>query len=307
MSDTRNRTEQQRLVLPYTFRMATRIGQAPGTPYHLLARTAAYRWWKPLLALVLVSVLFALGQVLGLVLQVMFDLPEGSQPWGMLPLVAGLAVTLVPGVMLIARVVDRRPGGTVSSVLGRIRLPWLGWCFLIAVPMFVAIILIRGDTLELSSDTPLKLAPALVYIPFIVFQAAGEEYVFRGLLVQSFASWFRTPWVGALITTALFGLAHDYSDPMIIAEFVVFSLTMVWITLRTGGLEAAVAYHSINNLLALTVELTNGVHTEQGAAQTTPREMIATIGGHLAFAALITWLAARKDITRTASPAIAQG
>ncbi|SDI31500.1 Membrane protease YdiL, CAAX protease family [Actinokineospora alba] len=286
--------------------MATRIGQLPGTPYHLQAKTAAYRWWKPLLALVLVSVVFALGQALGLVLQVVFDLPEGSLPWGMLPLVAGLAVTLVPGVMLIARVVDRRPGGTVSSVLGRIRLPWLGWCFLIAALMLVAVILLRGETLALSSVTPLKLVPVLVYLPFIVFQAAGEEYVFRGLLVQSFASWFRTPWIGALISTALFGLAHDYSDPMIIAEFVVFSLAMVWITLRTGGLEATVAYHSINNLLALSVELTSGVHTEQGAAQFTPREMIVTIGGHLAFAALITWLAARKDLARTASPAIEQ-
>ncbi|MBC6447976.1 CPBP family intramembrane glutamic endopeptidase [Actinokineospora xionganensis] len=287
--------------------MATRIEQAPGTPYHLQAKTAAYRWWKPLLALVLVSVVFVLGQLLSLVLQVMFGLPEGSLPWGMLPLVAGLALTLVPGVMLIARVVDRRPGGTVSSVLGRIRLPWLGWCLLIAALTLVANLLIRGEALEWSSVTPLKLAPVLVYLPFIVFQAAGEEYVFRGLLIQSFASWFRTPWIGALISTALFGLAHDYSDPMIIAEFVVFSLTLVWITLRTGGLEAAVAYHSINNLLALTVSLMSGVHTEQGATQSTPREMIVTIGGHLAFAALITWLAARKDITGTSSPAIDQG
>ncbi|WP_436498206.1 CPBP family intramembrane glutamic endopeptidase [Actinokineospora sp. HUAS TT18] len=255
----------------------------------------------------LVSVVFALSQALSLVLQVVFGLPEGSLPWGMLPLVAGLAGTLVPGVMLIARVVDRRPGGTVSSVLGRIRLRWLGWCFLIAALTLIANLLTRGETVEWSSVTPLTLAPVLVYLPFVVFQAAGEEYVFRGLLIQSFASWFSTPWIGALISTALFGLVHDYSDPMIIAEFVVFSLTLVWITLRTGGLEAAVAYHSINNLLALTVSLTNGVHTEQGAVQSSTREMIVTIGGHLAFAALITWLAARKDITRTASPAIDQG
>ena len=83
-------------------------------------------------------------------------------------------------------------------------------------------------------------------------QAAGEEYCFRGYLTQAFggpASGRRASAV--LVPALLFGLAHGIGQsPPVFFDRFAFGLVAGILVIRTGGLEAGIAMHVLNNLLA---------------------------------------------------------
>src|SRR5690606_13115808 len=109
------------------------------------------------------------------------------------------------------------------------------------------------------------LVPMLVIVLLVPFQAPAEEYVFRGWLLQSVGActlensrWrigralsvvFRTPWPGIFIGSALFTAGHGYTVWATL-DVVCFRAIAAWVTVRTGGLEVAIALHVFNNLLA---------------------------------------------------------
>ncbi|MFI5841238.1 lysostaphin resistance A-like protein [Catenuloplanes sp. NPDC051500] len=234
-------------------------------PYHRLARTARHRWWRPLLGTLLVAVgamcavlvPFIAAGVAGLVL----DLPQDADGWPILGAEAELAVglaglgLLIPVVFLVARDVQKRPAGTVSSVAGRLRWGWLGRCAALAVPlvalMYVIVAFIPGQDEGIAwvglGRFAAGVAVAVVLVPF---QAAGEEYVFRGWLVQAFGSWTRSPWPGIVVSAVGFGLLHGYGTPWGMADLIFFGVVAAVLTIRTGGLEAAIVLHVVGNLAA---------------------------------------------------------
>lgn len=86
-----------------------------------------------------------------------------------------------------------------------------------------------------SEDWGWMRVMAFVLTPF---QAAGEEYLFRGWVLASVGSWFRRPvvgWiVGGLVSTAIFALAHGSLDVWILLDLGAFAAAAVWLTWRTG-------------------------------------------------------------------------
>ena len=71
--------------------------------------------------------------------------------------------------------------------------------------------------------------------------------------MQSVGSWFRSPLVALVVTTILstvtFVAAHGSFDPWIVIEIgslAVFGCYLAW---RTGGLEAVIVVHVVNNVL----------------------------------------------------------
>ena len=84
-------------------------------------------------------------------------------------------------------------------------------------------------------------------------QAAGEEIAFRGGLVQSVGSWFRSPVVALVVTTILstvtFVAAHGSFDPWIVIEIGTLAVFGCYLAWRTGGLEAVLVIHIVNNVL----------------------------------------------------------
>ena len=100
----------------------------------------------------------------------------------------------------------------------------------------------------------------LLVIAFLTpFQAAGEEYLFRGYLTQAFGGLFHRAWVAVLVPAFLFGLAHGLgqSVPVFFDRFA-FGLVAGTLVVLTGGLEAGIAMHVLNNWLAFGLALAYG-------------------------------------------------
>jgi len=120
--------------------------------------------------------------------------------------------------------------------------------------------------------------PALLVIVLLVpFQAAAEEYIFRGWLLQAIGSWtfetrggllakvFGTAWPAILLSALPFIAGHAYTDWGIL-DIGAFAVAAGWVTVQTGGLEAAIALHVVNNMVSMAFSSAEGdLSLEQGS------------------------------------------
>ncbi|MFI7498799.1 lysostaphin resistance A-like protein [Streptomyces sp. NPDC049687] len=284
--------------------------------YHRLAHaTGRHRWWRPLVGTVMVlagwflliavvdAFAYGIGTAKGYP-----ETPDGGVDFGP---VANTAQTLgslalgIPVVLLTVRWVGRRPAGTVSSVDGRLRKRWLALCVLVAVPvvalgMVGMLLMPSGETSGAADEVWVGLhrfLPALVMLLVLVpLQAAAEEYVCRGWLVQAVGGFFRSPWIAVLPQAVLFASLHGWGTTAGFIDLIVFGGVAGWLTVRTGGLEAATALHAVNNLASFAVgaAFVGGLDSDETAADA-PWQMVAVdTAVTLVFAAAVLWLARRR-------------
>ncbi|WP_203798122.1 CPBP family intramembrane glutamic endopeptidase [Actinoplanes couchii] len=69
---------------------------------------------------------------------------------------------------------------------------------------------------------------------------------------------------GILLSSLLFGLAHGLGSPWLLADTILFGLVTAFLTIRTGGLEAAIALHVVNNLAGFTLAHVTGTMDTTG-------------------------------------------
>ncbi|MBC9715112.1 CPBP family intramembrane metalloprotease [Streptomyces sp. TRM66268-LWL] len=287
----------------------------PPLPYHRLAlATGRHRWWRPLAgtAVVLVGAglatlaALACGEIVGALL----DRPQGADgfrklgPVGDTAVMLGALALVLPVVLLAARWVQRRPAGTVSSVTGRVRWGWLGRCLATALP-FSAVSLgimmllpepAEGEAELVWAGTAPFLTGLVTVCLLVPFQAAAEEYMFRGWLLQAVGAWFRSPWIAVLPQALLFGAAHGWGTPWGFADLCVFGVVAGWLTIRTGGLEAAIALHVLNNLLAfgLMAGVKDGLASEETAADMGWTAFVVDVPMVCLYAGAVLWIVRRR-------------
>ena len=103
---------------------------------------------------------------------------------------------------------------------------------------------------------------ALIVILTTPLQAAGEEYAFRGYLTQAVGSITRSTWLAVLLPALVFAAVHGAQNVPLFFDRFMFGVIAGWLVIRTGGLEAGIALHVLNNLLAFGFALTFGDITE---------------------------------------------
>ncbi|WP_215447795.1 CPBP family intramembrane glutamic endopeptidase [Streptomyces sp. ATCC 21386] len=303
------------------------VAPGPPLPYHRMALAAgASGWWRPLLGTVVVLcgavlaaiAVFAGSEIVGAVLDRPRD-ADGNVLWGGIgdTALALLSLALcIPVVLLAARWTQRRPIGTVSSVTGALRWRWLGLCLAVALPVSAAILGISlllpdpeggGQEMTWAGLPPFLLGLAIVCL-LVPFQAAAEEYVFRGWLSQAVGTWFRSPWVAIAPQAVLFAAAHGWGTPWGFVDLVVFGLVAGLLTVRTGGLEAAIALHVLNNVFAMgfMAALAGGLATDETAADMDGLMLAVDVPLVVVYAAVVLYLARRRGIT-THAPHSANG
>ena len=284
--------------------------EARPRPYVHQMRGPRHRGWRPLVALVLLLVLtmvfmgvvtvpFGLAGVLPDDFETL-DLSVPTQLWMNLTLAA-----LIPAAMLATRVAYGRPWGRLFSVTGRLRWGWLLQCMALVAPLWVVYLaaswVVFGQ--EVLPRPEAWIGLLVVTLLTTPLQAAGEEVAFRGLVVQAVGAWIRSPVVALAVSTAvsaaIFVAAHGSMDVWIWIDIGSLAVAACWLAWRTGGIEAGIALHVVNNL-AVTFAgiLLGGLEESYVDTETTGSPVSATMSVVVMTiaTALILWLAKRRGI-----------
>jgi uncharacterized protein len=136
------------------------------------------------------------------------------------------------------------------------------WLLLSALYLFLYL-KIDPSNFILNNKTASLLILSFVSVLFIPFQAAFEEMLFRGYLMQGFAALVKNRWFPLIMTSLLFGLMHSFNPEVkefgfftMIPQYIVFGLIFGIITVLDDGIEAAMGAHTANNIF-LCVMVTN--------------------------------------------------
>jgi uncharacterized protein len=241
--------------------------------YPLMLRTWTYEWWKPAVGLLLLIVgVFGASVVLLPMLAATIALDHRGSfedafteaanlehvTWqGMLWLNLSLAA-LVPVTWAIVRVVHRLRPRWLMSVRPGIRWGFFWACVGLApVAMIAQVVvgaLLPADPNDLGGSVN-ELTSRIVAIGVVVLlttplQAIGEEYAFRGYAMQAFGALTRRPWIAIVLSAAVFAVAHGVQNAPLFLDRFSFGLMAGYVVLKTGGLEAGIALHVWNNLVA---------------------------------------------------------
>ena len=307
---------------------AESVGPAEGLTYERLQLRGPDGAWRPLVGIVGLLALFVVGQLvlstavaLALVLggdsldEATDALSGDPATPAFLALVnLGWAVT-IPMVWLVAWALHRQRPGWVSSVVGALRWRWLLVCLGLALAALVVTVAVSSMLPDqgagsVSADDGLNTWTSatrdflLVIVLLTPLQAAGEEYVFRGYLAQALGgltSRFGGAVSGAVavvVPALLFALAHGLGQDLpIFIDRLAFGLVAGALVLLTGGLEAGIAMHVLNNFLAFGLALAFGDMTESlQPTDGTWWSLPVTLTQSLTYLALTLWIARRMGI-----------
>lgn len=301
-------------------------------PYPLILRTRSYSWWRPVSGLVLVAFsMFLFGPVLLLPMlavavavdhqgsfQDAFETSLGLETvtWqGLLYLNLALAV-LVPATWLVVRLIHGLAPRWLMSVRPGIRWKFFLACLGLSVVAIVAQVVVGAflpsDPNDLGATfnewTPRLTAIAVVVLLTTPLQALGEEYVFRGYLMQAFGALTRQPWIAVVSTSLLFALAHGVQNAPLFLDRFLFGLVAGYVVLRTGGLEAGIALHIWNNLVAFGLALTLGdIDDTLNVSEVGWSNLPLTLTQNGVYLVLVLLVARRMGITSRTQPPQGEG
>ena len=95
----------------------------------------------------------------------------------------------------------------------------------------------------------------LISVIFIPIQAAYEEFVFRGYLMQGIGLHTKNRWMPLIVTSLIFGLLHLANPEIeklgyeVILIYIAMGFFFGIITLMDEGIELALGFHVVNNLI----------------------------------------------------------
>ena len=139
---------------------------------------------------------------------------------------SGLSIWIAHGI---------RPG-YLSSVAGGIRWRWLLRCVAVILPLW-ALYTLLGVLVEPFTSPPGSLGGAAGHRAAPDAAAgSGEEYFFRGWIMQNVGAWFARPMVGLVVSLAVsaaaFSTAHLSPDPWVLGTIACLAVLQGW---RRGG------------------------------------------------------------------------
>lgn len=289
--------------------------------YHRLGFSdAKHRWWKPLaegalgvlIYVVVVLAFTALGMVMLEMLYPEIGMGSMSSIESMTSLALenpvmfliffGSVALMFPVLWLVRLIFGPKPWGIIHSVRGRMRWGWLALCM--GVAALVYIVIPTGLELALGSHydfTPQAQGNDLMWllallILLVPVQCYAEELVFRGYLMQTIGRWLKHPAWAIVLPAPLFMLGHGYDlwGQLSVLTMGLLAGYLVW---RTGGLEAAIALHVVNNLTAMGMGIFSVADPFLQEGATFANFAVALVT-ELIFLGIVLWLHKRKNLER---------
>lgn len=248
------------------------------------------RWWRILLGILAGVAVFGILSVLLLVAPYVFYGLEGGNEFltnlgaknlnlqdpGVLIFLALSLAVIIPASQIGSLIAFRSKIGFLHSVMGRIRWGWLALSTLVSFAfsftLIVGLNIILSQELPAYNPNPRLWLMIFLVVTLIPLQSAGEEYVFRGFLPQIIGAWL--PWrkvsfaISLILSSSLFALAHGSLDPATFFQLSAFGMAAWILTYRTGGLEAAIGFHAMNNVTIFVTEMFTGVSNSLVGSET---------------------------------------
>ena len=287
---------------------------AGGLAFHrLIFARRRSGWWTPLavgglgivfylvmLVVVMVLMIIAalsdptlLERMMALTENPAFDLRDPL----LLVFLLGTIVLMLPAYVLASLIVNGKRVGLISSAAGRLRWRWMLACGGIAIAVSAVLTAVSfvlpgaADAGGSAGPNPLWAVSLAIIIVLVPLQSAAEEYIFRGYLMQTIGRWLRHPAFAILLPVPLFVMGHLY-DLLGQLSVGMFAVAAGWLTWRTGGLEAAIALHVVNNVTGCLLSLGAGSDpTESSTGWVSFLWSFLLIGG---YTALVEWVLHRR-------------
>jgi membrane protease YdiL (CAAX protease family) len=178
------------------------------------------------------------------------------------PFLIGLATFILLVKPLNNRTFKVTINGTGTFRWNRFFTSAIVWLILSALYLFIYMKVDPSNfTLQDTSGTlALLIVISLIFIPF---QAAFEEVLFRGYLMQGFTALARNRWFPLLMTSVLFGLMHAFNPEVeafgfftMMPQYILLGSMFGIITILDDGIEASIGAHAANNIF-LCIMVTN--------------------------------------------------
>ncbi|WP_296873086.1 CPBP family intramembrane glutamic endopeptidase [uncultured Methanobrevibacter sp.] len=155
-------------------------------------------------------------------------------------------IMIIPSLYIATKIVGDRPFSSYSSSRG-------GWNFKLFLKALIIplIALLIYNAVESAIKGPegtyhFSILFLIVSIILVPLQCIAEEYVYRGLIMQTFGSWFKIPVVAILLQAILFSVSHGYNS-LGLVEIFVSGIVFGFLTWKTNGIEVSSAMHTANN------------------------------------------------------------
>lgn len=187
------------------------------------------------------------------------------------PFLAGLLTFLLLIKPLNNRTLRQTVNGTSVIRWNRFFVSALVWIGLSAAYLFIYKGIDPSNfTINNKSFTLLILSGIAVL--FLPFQAAFEEVLFRGYLMQGFAVIAMNRWFPLIMTSLLFGLMHAFNPEIkefgffiMMPQYILFGLLFGITTILDDGIEIALGAHTANNVF-MSIMVTNSSSVLQAPA-----------------------------------------
>jgi membrane protease YdiL (CAAX protease family) len=192
---------------------------------------------------------------------------SGLDPYtGLFVMIFPFIVALATFLILIKPVNQR----TIKSVItGSKKIRWSHyfisaavWLVISAIYLFVYL-KIDPSNFILNNKSITLIFISLIAIFLIPFQAAYEEVIFRGYLMQGLSKVLRFRWFPLIMTSVMFGLLHAFNPEVkefgfltMMPQYILFGLIFGVITVMDDGIEASMGAHAANNIF-LVIMVTN--------------------------------------------------
>jgi hypothetical protein len=243
-----------------------------------LARRGKNEWWRYALSTILILFLWIGGTIILMVFLLAGSLfGEGArlsvdsntgQILGVDPflLVTTLLLSFLPllaGLLLAVRFIHQRPVTSLITPFARIdwkrmAVGFLAFGALVGLACLVESLLYPGryrfsfDPLEMLKFIPV----VLILVPL---QAATEELLIRGYIMQGLGLLTRRAWIPVVVSSVVFMLLH-FSNPeaqvdtlISLGGYLAVALLLALVTLKDNRLELAIGMHIANNVFVLVV------------------------------------------------------
>lgn len=172
-----------------------------------------------------------------------------ENPYGLVAVHLGIAGIIVFAIFWY-RYLLLVPAGLLYSVAGKLRFRYL------LFQMFFSLVLING-VYVLRQGGKISFSPQPQFILFLLlillttpFQAIAEEVFFRGFINQNLTLALGSKIAAFLGSSGVFAVLHGTQNLALFVDRFGFALLASLIVFATGGLEAAIAIHIVNNISA---------------------------------------------------------